>query len=44
MMFLVPASFVVRADEEQSAKEGFKEAHQGMKKAVTSVDKKGKKD
>jgi hypothetical protein len=40
MAFIVIASLIVRADEEQSAKEGFKESHQGMKKAVTSVDKK----
>ncbi len=41
---LLAAPSVVRADEAQSAKEGFKEAHEGMKKVTKSVGKKAKKD
>jgi esterase/lipase len=38
------ASAPVFAGEAQSAKEGFKEVHEGMKKVTKSVDKKAKKD
>jgi hypothetical protein len=33
----------VFADDEKSAKEGFKQIHQGMKKVTKSVDKNAKK-
>jgi len=42
LLLLAPA--MARADEGTSIKEGFKEAHEGMKKVVTSVGKKAKKD
>lgn len=35
---------MVHANEAQTAKEGFKEVHEGMKKVTKSVDKKVKKD
>jgi ElaB/YqjD/DUF883 family membrane-anchored ribosome-binding protein len=42
--FLVFAPSLAFSDEAQSAKEGFKEVHEGMKKVFKSIDKKAKKD
>jgi hypothetical protein len=42
-LFLLLSATTIFADEEKSsAKEGFKEVDQGMKKVVKAVDKKGK--
>jgi hypothetical protein len=41
-VFVSPS--MVCANEAQTAKEGFKEVHSGMKKITKSVDKKAKKD
>lgn len=41
LLLLSPA--VVLAEDEQSAKEGFKQIHQGMKKVTKTVDKNAKK-
>ncbi len=41
---LLAAPSMLRADEAESAKEGFKEVHEGMKKVTKSVGKKAKKD
>jgi hypothetical protein len=43
-LFLLLLSASVFADEKQSAKEGFREVHEGMKKVTKSVDRKAKKD
>ncbi len=37
------ASAPVFAEDEQTAKEGFKEVHEGMKKVTKTVDKNAKK-
>ena len=42
-LFLLLSSAVVFADDEKSAKEGFKEVHKGMKKVTRAVDKNAKK-
>jgi hypothetical protein len=41
---LLAAPSMVRADEAQDAKEGFKETHEGMKKVTKAVGRKAKKD
>lgn len=41
---LLVSPSMVRANEAQTAKEGFKEVHRGMKKVTKSVDNKVKKD
>ncbi len=42
-IFMLLSTAVVFADGEGSAKEGFKEVHQGMKKVTKAVDKNAKK-
>lgn len=42
-IFMLLSTAVVFADDEQSAKEGFKEIHHGMKKVTKAVDKNAKK-
>jgi hypothetical protein len=42
-LFLLLGSAAVLAGDEQSAKEGFRQVHQGMKKVTKTVDKNAKK-
>jgi len=42
-LFMGLSSSGALAEDEQSAKEGFKEVHQGMKKVTKAVDKNAKK-
>ncbi len=42
-LFTLLSSAAAFADGEKSAKEGFKEIHQGMKKVTKAVDKNAKK-
>jgi hypothetical protein len=42
-LFLLLCSAVVFAGDEQSVKEGFRQAHKGMKKVTRTVDKNAKK-
>lgn len=43
VLFLFLSSTALFADEEKSAKEGFKEIHHGMKRVTKAVDKNAKK-
>ena len=43
LFLLVAPSMTLADDEAQSAKEGFKGVHEGMKKITRAVDKKVKK-
>ena len=43
-LFLLSPPALLAADEADTAKEGFKEVHEGMKKVTKSVGKKAKKD
>ena len=43
ILFLLLSSAAVFAEDEQSAKEGFRQVHQGMKKVTKAVDKNAKK-
>ncbi len=42
-LFMLLSTAIVFAEDEQSAKEGFKEIHKGMKKLTHAVDKNAKK-